>query len=93
MGLALRTSKPVILDFCPYGYEQCPVAGVLGEFECLDTLSELTSCGGCTLAGSGVNCTEILYVDSASCFGGFCIVFSCERGYKPSDDERTCVPV
>ena len=112
--LALRTSKPVVLNFCPSGYQQCPVAGVSGESECLDTTSELTSCGGCTSAGAGTDCSKIPHVapDSSSCYGGFCsgtlvglckedasliligvsLVFACEKGYKPSDDGRSCVP-
>ena len=108
--VVLRTSKPVVLNFCPSGYEQCPVAGVSGEHECLETLSEMTSCGGCTSVGAGVDCTKIPHVEYASCYGGFCsgtsspqrrepradsllsLVFSCEGGYKPSDDERSCVP-
>jgi len=89
--LASRSNKPVVLDFCPYGYQQCAVAGVLGESECLDTLSELTSCGGCTSVGAGVDCTKIPHVKSASCLGGSCRVFSCDHGYERSGDERSCV--
>ena len=70
--LALRTSKPVVLNFCPAVHGQCPVAGVVGEFECVETLSEMTSCGGCASTGAGVDCTTIPYVEYASCYGGFC---------------------
>lgn len=40
---------------CPTGETACPLSS--GGFECIDTASSLTSCGGCVGAGSeGVNC-------------------------------------
>jgi len=61
-----------VLDFCPTGFEECPIPGMAGDFECLETLSELNSCGGCASTGAGVDCTKIAHVDDSTCYGGSC---------------------
>ncbi|EJD05739.1 uncharacterized protein FOMMEDRAFT_145169 [Fomitiporia mediterranea MF3/22] len=60
-------------SFCPTGLTTCPVAshGVLtGDSECVDTTSDLTSCGGCASLGQGTDCSKI---PNASCLGGVCV--------------------
>ncbi|KAI5480755.1 tenascin XB [Pseudohyphozyma bogoriensis] len=61
-----------------------------GGYECLDLKYSLESCGGCTSMGEGVNCMEIDHAVGVGCAEGVCIVFSCERGYKPNADNSGC---
>ncbi|KAL1413824.1 hypothetical protein Q8F55_001608 [Vanrija albida] len=74
---------------CPGGRSACRVPGS-NDYECIDTTSELESCGGCaygdfvgngTLA-TGTDCTAIPGVvrGGVSCFRGDCVVTRCEKG-------------
>ncbi|GAA5821272.1 hypothetical protein JCM11251_004545 [Rhodosporidiobolus azoricus] len=62
-----------------------------GGFECIDTKSQLDSCGGCASTGEGRDCTSIRGVKGVGCEAGSCIVFSCQAGWKPSLDGTKCV--
>ncbi|GAA6039012.1 hypothetical protein JCM8097_000153 [Rhodosporidiobolus ruineniae] len=62
-----------------------------GGFECLDPLSELTSCGGCSSLSTGTDCSTLPHVRSAGCAEGRCVVFACERGWKPDEHAGACV--
>ncbi|KAL5533216.1 CYT2 [Sanghuangporus sanghuang] len=60
-------------SFCPTGLTTCPIIsnGVFtGDSECVDTLSDLTSCGGCASLGQGTDCSP---TPGASCLGGVCV--------------------
>ncbi|KAL5529302.1 hypothetical protein ACEPAG_5287 [Sanghuangporus baumii] len=60
-------------SFCPTGLTTCPIisSGVFtGDSECIDTLSDLTSCGGCASLGQGTDCSA---TPGASCLGGVCV--------------------
>ncbi|KZV88356.1 hypothetical protein EXIGLDRAFT_578118, partial [Exidia glandulosa HHB12029] len=61
-----------------------------GDWECLDVLSNLESCGGCPLLSStltgehhptGVDCTAIEGVLDVSCLLGRCAVSRCGKGF------------
>lgn len=52
MEAALEQAKVDAHPNCPVGKEACAVAG--GGYECIDTDSELDSCGGCPAVGTGV---------------------------------------
>jgi hypothetical protein len=43
-----------------------------GDYECLDTATELESCGGCVSLGSGQDCTAILGAWNVGCEQGHC---------------------
>ncbi|KAH8117236.1 hypothetical protein DFH11DRAFT_1816064 [Phellopilus nigrolimitatus] len=82
------------MSFCPTGLTTCPIkvnGAMVGDSECVDTLSELTSCGGCASLNKGVDCQKISNATNSSCAGGVCVVAECAAGFKPSDDESSCI--
>lgn len=56
---------------CPDGETACPTAS--GGFECIDTTTSLTSCGGCPGAG-GANCLQIPGALAIQCHESKCHV-------------------
>lgn len=68
---------------CPAGLAACPIEG-RGEFqyECLDSQSDLQSCGGCASMGTGEDCTAIPGARWMGCRVGKCEVYSCKAGWK-----------
>ncbi|GAA5974165.1 hypothetical protein JCM11641_003476 [Rhodosporidiobolus odoratus] len=71
---------------CPVGETACPIFPRMGTYECLDTTSELESCGGCISKGAGEDCTSIKGAQGVTCESGDCIVFTCQAGYKFDGD-------
>ncbi|WWD10341.1 hypothetical protein V865_008476 [Kwoniella europaea PYCC6329] len=83
---------------CPIGSTACLLADSGSSYECLDTTSELESCGGCvhssitplanTTAG-GVDCTSLPGVapNGVTCLEGRCNVYDCDDGYELKDGE------
>jgi len=62
---------------CPSGLDACPISSSLaGDYECLDTSSELESCGGCTSQGKGQDCTKIAGAWNVGCDRGSCVGMS-----------------
>lgn len=61
---------------CPSEMEACPVKGLTGNlsdnYECVDTSTELESCGGCTTLGNGQDCTRIEGAWNVGCEQGTC---------------------
>ncbi|KAI5124334.1 hypothetical protein M0805_008941 [Coniferiporia weirii] len=81
-------------SMCPTGLQTCPIkveGSFAGDFECVDTISDLTSCGGCVSLNKGVDCSKIANSKLASCEGGACVVQECKSGFIPSDDGLSCV--
>ncbi|KZT60708.1 hypothetical protein CALCODRAFT_448152 [Calocera cornea HHB12733] len=83
---------------CPKGLSLCGVQSSWSNtnWECIDTKTDLESCGGCVMGvmgtpSSGVDCTAIEGVEDVACDGGKCQVFSCAPGYRVSDCGTTCV--
>jgi hypothetical protein len=75
------------LDACPI-----PTAtGLSDDYECLDTSTELESCGGCASLGEGTDCTAIPHAWNVACNRGKCEVSSCAPGYKLSNVGAICV--
>ncbi|WWC95887.1 hypothetical protein V866_002754 [Kwoniella sp. B9012] len=80
--------------FCPGGLQACIVPGSDDSFECIDTSSELESCGGC-LYGSYTNSTAPAGVDcsilrgaafgGATCANGRCEISACREGFQLVD--------
>ncbi|CAE6394416.1 unnamed protein product [Rhizoctonia solani] len=82
-------------SFCPANYESCPIldaSGRTSESECIDTRTQLTSCGGCASISKGQNCSAIPHVKVATCEASKCIVTKCKRGYEVSGSGDSCVP-
>lgn len=68
---------------CPSGLNACPIPGAsAGQYECLDALNDLQSCGGCASLGKGQDCTAIPGARFMGCQAGKCAVYSCKRGWK-----------
>ncbi|KAF7793465.1 hypothetical protein EIP86_004577 [Pleurotus ostreatoroseus] len=86
---------------CDVGYTACGVYGWQGfdsteAWECIDTMSDLESCGGCTIAfgrnpARGVDCTAIPGVMDVACAVGSCVVRRCLPGWTVSVDGSYCV--
>lgn len=68
---------------------------LVGAYECLDTMTNLESCGGCmepyTLGlkpneiaelKPGVDCTADRGVSDVECRRGHCVVHKCKKGYE-----------
>ncbi|KAJ3539444.1 hypothetical protein NM688_g6357 [Phlebia brevispora] len=74
--------------------EACPIKGLMsvnGDYECLDTTTELESCGGCASTGAGQDCTAIEGAWNVACNKGSCAVYTCQRGYKVARDGKSCI--
>ena len=54
-------------------HTECPIPGLEGSSECVDTQSNIESCGGCTNAG-GVDCTAIKGIGAVACRAGSCVI-------------------
>ncbi|KAF9015172.1 hypothetical protein BDQ17DRAFT_1294748 [Cyathus striatus] len=91
-GYRKREFKSRAVSLCPTGLDACPIKGLTtGDYECLDTDSELESCGGCTSLGKGQDCTTIPGAWNVGCERGSCIVYSCAGGFVLSLDGKSCI--
>lgn len=68
-----RRSLKARISPCPTGLDACPVSSLGGDYECLDTTTELESCGGCTSLQKGQDCTRIEGAWNVGCHQGSCI--------------------
>ncbi|KAG8892823.1 hypothetical protein FRC01_013939 [Tulasnella sp. 417] len=77
-------------DFCPKGLIVCPMKDGL---ECVHSL-DLNACGGCPAFGLGQDCEAIPNSLNVACqakgSSSACVVNSCEEGFVPSKDGRSC---
>ncbi|OCF55220.1 hypothetical protein L486_07333 [Kwoniella mangroviensis CBS 10435] len=98
-----RLDEQVILGQCPSGRTACQIAPDGHFYECIDTDTEIESCGGCTygtfgkeskkdVASIGVDCTSLKGVNlgAVTCTSGRCVASSCEEGYTLRNG--ICVP-
>ncbi|KAI0635190.1 hypothetical protein C8Q77DRAFT_1156513 [Trametes polyzona] len=75
--------------------------GVRGGFQCVDTSTNLESCGGCAVphpfgqppsaSGTGVDCAALPYVEDVSCQAGSCAVRSCRSGWIVNNAGTGCI--
>ncbi|KIY32954.1 delayed-type hypersensitivity antigen [Cryptococcus gattii E566] len=84
---------------CPTGMQACNIVGVANSWECIDAITELESCGGCTYGDysangnssepTGIDCTALAGVlrGSVTCSDGKCEAFACKRGWALRDGE------
>lgn len=85
-------------ELCPSKLTACPIAGATSfnkssDYECVDPLEDLRSCGGCPSLGKGQDCTSIPHSWNVGCVSGSCEVFTCAPGYETSFDGKTCIPL
>lgn len=70
---------------CPDNETACPLQS--GGFECIDTSSSLSACGGCVgLGQSGQNCLAIPGALNVQCLDSKCHVGSCFKGWTHTKD-------
>ncbi|KAK8850510.1 hypothetical protein IAR55_004428 [Kwoniella newhampshirensis] len=88
----LENRRRTLNAFCPVGLTSCALAGDVNAFECVDTQSELESCGGCmgSVFGPvsrapmpGVDCSALpgVAMGAVTCARGECLVSACKSGY------------
>jgi len=76
---------------CPLGLEACPLPGLTaGDYDCLDTTSELTSCGGCASNGRGQDCSALPGAWNVACEQAACKIYTCAQGFRLSLDGKSC---
>ncbi|OCF55453.1 hypothetical protein L486_06936 [Kwoniella mangroviensis CBS 10435] len=88
-------------ETCPVGMEKCSI-GTLGlnQWECIDTKSDIESCGGCMYPtpsetnplaiSTGTDCTSLPGTNGVSCVKGQCQIQSCLKGFKLSNNGTSC---
>lgn len=70
---------------CPSGFAACPIPGrpaSESDYECIDALTDITSCGGCASLSTGQDCTAIPGARFMGCEMGMCEVYSCRAGWR-----------
>ncbi|KAM0752139.1 hypothetical protein T439DRAFT_324220 [Meredithblackwellia eburnea MCA 4105] len=60
------------------------------KFECVDTMSGIETCGGCSLESGAVDCSSLPGVDSVMCKRGRCVILACEEGLVRLADGTGC---
>jgi hypothetical protein len=90
------TRRAVSHNNCPARTTACPVPGRgRAAWECVDTTSDLESCGGCIYPSvndpTGVDCTTIEGVSDVACHRGRCLVKRCMPGYQTDISNSHCV--
>jgi len=70
--------------------------GSARSFDCVDTRSDLESCGGCAVPllptqTVGRDCSAIQGVSDVSCVYSKCVVHSCRPGFHPSKGLESCI--
>jgi hypothetical protein len=100
------SGKPNVKRSSIFGGSQCPVGmtacGIWGRsartWECIDTMTDLESCGGCIIPlandlsqPEGVDCTALPGVSDVSCIRGGCVVHRCTAGYDLQSDKTSCL--
>jgi hypothetical protein len=88
-GLGRRAT--VTPPTCAAAFTSCPIAGRTQAFECLDTQSNVESCGGCTSTDQGIDCTSIESAEDVACVMGQCVVNVCQPGWKVGANATECV--
>ncbi|OCF30739.1 hypothetical protein I316_07625 [Kwoniella heveanensis BCC8398] len=94
----LRLARALNHQYCPVGLTACLVGDDKEAFECIDTKSDLESCGGCTIGlygatlngtATGQNCENLkgVAMGAVTCNRGQCEVSACKYGYVLVDNE------
>ncbi|TRM64732.1 hypothetical protein BD626DRAFT_547122 [Schizophyllum amplum] len=93
-GISLR--KRTMTPSCGEEQELCGINGVRWGSECVNTHSDVESCGGCMIPNplvlqgrrrsfeQGADCTLVANADQVACEEGACRILSCKVGYTQS---------
>ncbi|CAK9786598.1 hypothetical protein CC85DRAFT_310932 [Cutaneotrichosporon oleaginosum] len=72
--------------YCPApGQLACYTTAARTGYECIDPQTELESCGGCAVGGTGVDCTSLPGAKAVGCEAGECKIYSCASGHALVD--------
>lgn len=83
VSLADQEALNLDIKLCPSMLSACPIKGAaIGQYECIDSQTDIQSCGGCASLGKGTDCTAIPGVRFTGCSAGECEVYSCLKGYR-----------
>ncbi|KAG8701285.1 hypothetical protein FRC09_005454 [Ceratobasidium sp. 395] len=89
-----RRAQPILSMQCPSGEQLCPVLYGRGGEECLNTMTNSESCGGCVGADdddaskfTGRDCSTIEGAGRVQCNSGKCVMLSCAPHYELSGGE------
>lgn len=85
---------------CPGVLMACAIPGSKyfngRNFECVDTTSDIESCGACAspLPGypTGRDCTAITNALDVVCQSGACVINACANGYELDASKENCIP-
>lgn len=80
-GYYRRHRREATKPLCPLNETACPISPSAPGHECLDTQTEITSCGGCATRNEGENCLIIEGADEVGCESGECIVFTAQANF------------
>lgn len=84
-GSFRRKARDASKTLCPNPSESaCPISANSTSYECLNTNTEMYSCGGCATNKLGENCYEIDGANTFGCEAGVCRVYSALPGWKMS---------
>ncbi|RSH85030.1 uncharacterized protein EHS24_006617 [Apiotrichum porosum] len=84
-GTAQARNLRSVVPVCAIGESTCQVPNY--GYACVDTASNLESCGACPFSPASVDCTTIHGVDAVSCHNGKCVAESCTKGFELVDGE------
>ncbi|KAG7532143.1 hypothetical protein FFLO_03771 [Filobasidium floriforme] len=82
LSLAEKSRLRIDEKLCPKTMSACPIGKESSSYECLDTFTDISSCGGCASVGEGQDCTAIKGAKWMGCEQGSCVVYSCRPGFK-----------
>ncbi|KZT52405.1 hypothetical protein CALCODRAFT_459274 [Calocera cornea HHB12733] len=92
LGRAAKRDHSLRKMDCPAGLRACSIGLHMGEWECIDPLNDLTSCGGCIAPGDiGKDCKTIPGANTVGCTAGACQIFECLAGFELALDGASCV--
>lgn len=93
--------KRKLARLCHVGLTACKLDPWLArisshKWDCVDTQSDLESCGGCAApinkqTPTGIDCTAIPGVADVHCSSGACVVQKCLPGYYIAPNRTTCL--
>ncbi|WWC86265.1 uncharacterized protein L201_001138 [Kwoniella dendrophila CBS 6074] len=100
-GLPIMIQSKRSPENCPIGLEKCSIGSSLTssplQFECVNTKSDIESCGGCMYSSSlneskkqGTDCTSLAGTNGVSCLNGSCKIQTCIKGFKLSNNGTSC---
>ncbi|KAL8284085.1 hypothetical protein RQP46_005198 [Phenoliferia psychrophenolica] len=97
---ASRSRRSIDISAPPsYMVERCALQDMMAchvpglGFECIDTMSNLESCGACPGTKLATDCSQLPGVADVQCHAGKCEITACDEGYAAEEGWKSCVRV